>query len=74
MSVFPPGWPRPHQTGRLFALAAWRNVNHDAEAVLVAMAHTARFAIAHVSPLGEGGARLPWQSWGELVENVENPG
>src|ERR1019366_3271257 len=40
------------------------------KATLVGMAYDQRFAIAFVSPGGEGGAKSPRRDWGEIVENV----
>jgi hypothetical protein len=44
------------------------------KAVLVAMADDPRFAIAHVSSSGAGGAKLHRRNFGEIVENVAGAG
>ena len=44
------------------------------KATLVAMAYDSRFAVAHVSSSGQGGAKLHRRNWGEIVENVAGSG
>lgn len=43
------------------------------KAALVAMACEPRFAIAYISPSGEGGAKLHRRNYGEVVENIAAP-
>jgi hypothetical protein len=44
------------------------------KATLVVMAYDQRFWAAFVSSSGEGGAKLNRRDWGEIVENIANPG
>jgi hypothetical protein len=44
------------------------------KATLVAMAYDQRFWTAFISSSGEGGAKLHRRDWGEIVENLANPG
>lgn len=44
------------------------------KAALVAMAYDPRFAIGFIGSSGEGGAKIHRRNFGELVENLTNPG